>query len=164
MLSGSHVSTSNQALVAGPGAEVWVSGSSLSLNNVGIVRAGAAVHDMCGNTIVGNATDSSFSDVAAACAPATPTGPAPTPAPVQVPVQVPVYVPTPVPATFCVVPRVIGLTVAKASAALDKAGCDLGKVARAKAPKAKQGKVLKQAVPAKLEVRSGTKVAVSIGR
>ncbi|RYB95206.1 PASTA domain-containing protein [Nocardioides oleivorans] len=159
VLSGSHISTSNQALVAGPGSEVWVSGSSLSLNNVGIVRTSAAVHDMCGNTMVGNATDSSFTDVAAACAPApTPV----TPAPVQV--QVPVYVPTPVAATYCVVPKLTGLTVAKATAALDKAGCDLGKVSKAKAAKSKKGTVLTQAIPARVETREGTKVAVTIGR
>jgi hypothetical protein len=157
VLSNSHVSTSNTALVAGPGSEVWVSGSSLSLNNTGIVKTGAAVHDMCGNTMVGNATDSAFTDVAAACAPApTPVTPAP--------VQVPVYVPTPVPATYCVVPKLTGLTVAKASAALDQAGCELGKVSKAKAAKSRRGKVLSQALPAKVEVRTGTEVAVKIGR
>jgi beta-lactam-binding protein with PASTA domain len=69
-----------------------------------------------------------------------------------------------VPATYCVVPKLTGLTVAKASDALDKAGCDLGKVSKAKAAKAKRGKVLSQAVPAKLEVRTGTKVAVKVGK
>ncbi|SEB46368.1 PASTA domain-containing protein [Nocardioides exalbidus] len=162
VLSGSHISTSNQALVAGPGSEVWVSGSSLSLNNVGVVKTNAAVHDMCGNTMVGNATDSAFTDVAAACAPApTPVTPAPVQVPVQV--QVPVYVPTPVPATYCVVPKLTGLTLAKATAALDKAGCDLGKVSRAKAAKSKRGTVLTQAIPAKVETREGTKVAVKVG-
>jgi hypothetical protein len=153
VLSSSHISTSNQALVAGPGAEVWVSGSSLSLNNVGLVKTGAAVHDMCGNTMVGNATDSTFTDVAAACAPA------PTPATVQVPV----YVPTPVPATYCVVPQLKGLTLAKAKAAVTKAGCALGRVTKKKASAAKRGKVLSQAIPAKVEVRTGTKVGVQLG-
>jgi hypothetical protein len=153
VLSDSHVSTSNQAFVAGPGAEAWVSSSSLSLNNIGLVKNGAAIHDMCGNTMVGNATDSTFTDVAAACAPA------PTPATVQVPV----YVPTPVPATYCVVPQLKGLTLAKAKAAVTKAGCTLGKVSKAKAAKAKRGKVLSQALPAKVEVRTGTKVAIKIG-
>jgi hypothetical protein len=154
VLADSHISTSNQAFVAGPGAEAWVSSSSLSLNNVGLVKNGAAIHDMCGNTMVGNATDSTFTDVAAACAPA------PTPATVQVPV----YVPTPVPATYCVVPQLKGLTLAKAKAAVTKAGCTLGKVSKAKAAKAKRGKVLSQALPAKVEVRTGTKVAIKIGK
>jgi hypothetical protein len=154
VLADSHISTSNQAFVAGPGAEAWVSSSSLSLNNVGLVKNGAAIHDMCGNTMVGNATDSTFTDVAAACAPA------PTPATVQVPV----YVPTPVPATYCMVPQLKGLTLAKAKAAVTKAGCTLGKVSKAKAAKAKRGKVLSQALPAKVEVRTGTKVAIKIGK
>ncbi|WP_374456318.1 PASTA domain-containing protein [Nocardioides sp.] len=154
VLAESHISTSNQALVAGPGSEAWVSSSSLSLNNVGIVKTGAAVHDMCGNTMVGNASDSAFTDVAPACAPA------PTPATVQMPV----YVPTPVPATYCVVPQLKGLTLAKARTALTAAHCDLGKVTKGKAAKAKRGKVLSQAVPAKLEVRSGTKVAIKLGK
>lgn len=154
VLADSHISTSNQALVAGPGSEAWVSSSSLSLNNVGVVTNGAAVHDMCGNTMVGNATDSAFTDVAAACAPA------PTPAAVQVPV----HVPTPVPATYCLVPQLKGLTVARARTALAAAHCALGKVSRTRAAKAKHGKVLKQAVPAKLEVREGTRIAIKVGR
>lgn len=118
------------------------------------MRNGAAIHDMCGNTMVGNATDSAFTDVAAACAPA--------PAPATV--QVPVYVPTPVPATYCVVPQLKGLTLAKVKAAVTKAGCTLGKVSRAKAAASQRGKVLSQTIPAKIEVRTGTKVAVKLGK
>lgn len=162
VLNDSHVSTSNQALVAGPGSEVWVSDSSLSLNNVGIVKTGAPVHDMCGNTMVGNATASDFTDVASACAPAPVPATPVTPAPVQV--QVPVYVPTPVAATYCVVPKLTGLTLKKATSALEKAGCDLGKVSRTRSAKSKKGTVVSQAVPAKVETREGTKVAVTIGR
>jgi beta-lactam-binding protein with PASTA domain len=66
--------------------------------------------------------------------------------------------------TYCVVPQLKGLPLAKARTALTAAHCVLGKVTKADAAKAKRGKVLSQAVPAKLEVRTGTKVALSIGK
>ena len=54
--------------------------SSLSLNNVGLVATGGAkIHNMCGNTMVGNATDSAFTDIAPECAPVVIPTPAPTP-------------------------------------------------------------------------------------
>ena len=68
------------------------------------------------------------------------------------------------PATYCVVPQLKGLTLAKAKAAVTKAGCALGRVTKKKAAAAKRGKVLSQAIPAKVEVRTGTKVAVKLGK
>lgn len=153
----SNISTSNQAFVVGPGGEAWVGDSSLSLNNVALVaNGGAKIHSLCGNSLVGNATASSFTDAIGDCAPAPVVTPTPAPTTPTTPVVAP--------ATYCTVPKLTGLTVTKARAALTRAGCALGKVAKQKAKKKLRGKVLKQAVPATLQVRTGTRIAVTIGK
>ena len=168
VLNQTRISTSNQALVVGPGAEAWVANSNLSLNNVGLVaNGGAKVHNMCGNTMVGNATDSAFTDVATECAPVVIPEPAPAPAPAPVVVTSPPVVTTvtvPAPAVFCVVPKLKGLKTTAAKAALTKAGCAIGKVGKKAAPASKKGKVLSQTVPATTSVKPGTKVAIKIGK
>jgi hypothetical protein len=171
VLDHARISTSNQALLVGAGAEAWVAGSNLSLNNVGLVaNGGARIHDMCGNTMVGNATDSSFTDVAPECAPVVIPAPAPavvTPAPAPVvvtPAPVVTTVTVPGPAVYCVVPKLKGLTTTKAKAALTKAGCALGKVSKKNASASKKGKTLSQSVPATTSVKPGTRVAIKIGK
>lgn len=173
VLDHTRISTSNQALVVGAGAEAWVANSSLSLNNIGLVaNGGARVHNMCGNTMVGNATESAFTDVAPECAPVVIPEPAPAqavapaPAPAAAPVVTTVQVPVPVPAqaVYCVVPKLKGLTTTKAKAALTKAGCAIGTVSRAKASLSKRGRVLSQSVPAATSVKPGTKVAFKTGK
>ena len=102
---------------------------------------------MCGNTMVGNATDSAFTDIAPECAPVVIPTPAPTPDPVVItspPVVVtspPVVttVEVPVPAAYCVVPKLKGLTTSSATAALTKAGCAAGKVSKKKAGRVQEG-------------------------
>jgi hypothetical protein len=158
-----RISTSNQALVVGAGAEAWVASSSLSLNNVALTATGGAkIHNMCGNTMVGNATDSAFTDIAPECAPVIIPTPAPTPSVVIT--SPPVVTTVTAPAVYCVVPKLKGLTTSKASAALTKAGCAAGKVSKKRAGKNKAGKVLTQSVPATTSVKSGTKVAVTVGK
>lgn len=168
VLNQGKISTSNQALVVGAGAEAWVARSSLSLNNVGLVaNGGAKIHNMCGNTMVGNATESTFTDIAPECAPVVIPTPAPAPTPAPVVVTSPPVVTTvtvPAPAVFCVVPKLKGLTTSSATAALTKAGCAAGKVSKKKATKSKKGKVLTQSVPAATSVKPGTKVAIKIGK
>lgn len=168
VLNDARISTSNQALVVGAGAEAWVANSSLSLNNVGLVSTGEAkIHDMCGNTMVGNATDSAFTDIAPACAPVVIPTPEPTPAPAPAVVVVaspPVVTTVTAPAVYCIVPNLRGLTPSRSSAALSKAGCATGKVSKKQAAKSKKGKVLRQSVPASVAVKLGTKVAVTVGK
>lgn len=172
VLDQARISTSNQALLVGPGAEAWVANSNLSLNNVGLVaNGGAMIHNMCGNTMVGNATASAFTDVAAECAPVVIPDPAPAPpappAPAPVVITSPPVVTTvtvPAPAVYCVVPKLKGLKTTAAKAALTKAGCALGAVGKKKAAASKKGKVLRQSVPAATAVKPGTKVAVKIGK
>lgn len=168
VLDQARISTSNQALLVGPGAEAWVANSNLSLNNVGVVaNGGAKIHNMCGNTMVGNATASAFTDVAPECAPVVIPEPAPaTPAPAPVVVTSPPVVTTvtvPAPAVYCVVPKLKGLKTTAAKAALTKAGCAIGKVGKKRAPASKKGKVLVQSIPATTSVKTGTKVAIKIG-
>lgn len=172
VVDGTRISNSNQAILAAAGAEVWVANSNLSLNNVGLVaNGGAKIHNMCGNTMVGNATDSAFTDVAAECAPVVIPEPAPAPpappAPAPVVVTSPPVVTTvsvPAPAVYCVVPKLKGLKATAAKAALTKAGCALGTVGKKKASASKKGKVLSQTVPAATAVKPGTKVAIKIGK
>lgn len=68
-----------------------------------------------------------------------------------------------VPAGVCVVPKLAGKTLKAAKAALAKAHCKLGKVARKASPR-KAGRVLKQAVKPGKRIRAGAKVAVVLGR
>jgi PASTA domain len=159
VVNNDRVSTSNQALVVGPGAEAWVANSSLSLNNIALVaNGGARIHNMCGNTLVGNATDSAFTDVAPECAPAPATAPAPV-----VVTSPPVVTTVTAPAVYCVVPKLKGMKTTAAKAALTKAGCAVGKVKKKAAPARKRGKVLSQTVPAATSVKRGTKVGILIG-
>jgi hypothetical protein len=64
----------------------------------------------------------------------------------------------------CVVPRLRGLTLAKAKAKLRKANCRLGKVTKKKASTRSRGKVLDQKLKPKTRKPNGTKVAVTVGR
>lgn len=172
VLDHARISTSHQALLVGAGAEAWVAGSNLSLNNVGLVaNGGARIHDMCGNTMVGNATDSSFTDVAPECAPVVIPTPAPAvvttaPAPVVTTAPAPVVttVTLPAPAVYCVVPKLKGLTTTKAKAALTRAGCALGRVSKKDASASRRGRTLSQSVPAATSVKPGTRVAIKIGK
>jgi hypothetical protein len=164
VLNHGRISTSNQALVVGAGAESWVASSSLSLNNVGLVaNGGAKIHNMCGNTMVGNATDSAFTDIAPECAPVVIPTPAPAVTP-PAPAPVVTTVTVTAPAVYCVVPKLKGLTTSNATASLTKAGCAAGKVSKKQAGKSKRGKVLTQSVPATTAVKTGTKVAIIVGK
>jgi hypothetical protein len=62
----------------------------------------------------------------------------------------------------CVVPRLRGLTVAKAKAALKARSCRLGKVKRVVYAKGKKGRVLSQSSKPGSRFRRGAKVAVKI--
>lgn len=147
-LSNSELTQDNTAYQGGPGSESWISTSQLVLNNRALGGT-AAIHDMCGNVLAGNATASSFTDHAAAC-PAGSAGP---------------VAPTPPPAlTYCVVPNLKGRTRAAAAAALTAEHCAVGAVHKKKAARTKHGKVLTQTVPAGISVKEGTAVGITIGK
>lgn len=64
----------------------------------------------------------------------------------------------------CVVPRLKGKTLAQARRALSAADCGLGKVSRAKAPRARVGEVLRHSPAAGKRLQAGTRVSVVVGR
>ena len=147
-LSNSELTQDNTAYQGGAGSESWISSTQLVLNNAALGGT-AAIHDMCGNVLAGNATASSFTDHAAAC-PSGSAGPI-APAP-------------PAALTYCVVPNLRGKTRAAAAAALSSQHCALGATHRKKAARAKRGKVLSQTVPAGISVKEGTAVGVTVGK
>jgi hypothetical protein len=64
----------------------------------------------------------------------------------------------------CVVPSLVGKSVATAAGALVRAHCRLGKVSRVSSSRAKKGKVLAQGFRAGRHLPNGTKVNIVVGR
>ena len=64
---------------------------------------------------------------------------------------------------LCTVPRVIGLTLVRATAALRRARCDIGKAIRPKRPVKRVLVVKSQRPAANTIVVSGTRVGVTLG-
>lgn len=141
----SSITDSNVALRVGPGAEAWASNSQFSLNNVGVQSTGGPIHALCNNSVAGNASPGAFTDKVNCSVPTVPPPSAPAPA-------------------FCRVPSLGGATLPVARAKLTAAGCTLGRVTKKKAPKSKRTKVVVQNVPAGIDVRRGTGIAVAIGK
>jgi hypothetical protein len=148
------ITGSNTALNVDAGGEAWVSNSRIYLNNTGVQPvAPGKIHSYCNNQVAGNATDGAFTDdicSPAATAPPSSTPPSTTPATLAV--------------QYCEVPQLKKKTSAQAGSLLKSEGCALGKVKKQSAPKAKQGKVVSQAIPAGTFVKLGTVVGVVVGR
>jgi hypothetical protein len=70
----------------------------------------------------------------------------------------------PTAAATCVVPKLVGLTLAKAKKALKNRRCALGRVKRKAAKRSKRGKVLAQSLKAGKKLKAGTKVGLTVGR
>jgi hypothetical protein len=68
------------------------------------------------------------------------------------------------PTSACLVPRVVGLSLAKARAKVRRAHCSVGSVRRKASSRAKRGRVLAQAVKAGRTLRSGARVNLTVGR
>jgi beta-lactam-binding protein with PASTA domain len=64
----------------------------------------------------------------------------------------------------CVVPKVVGLTLAKAKARIARAYCRVGKVTRKLSSRTKLGKVIGQSPKRGKVLRSGSKVNLTVGR
>jgi hypothetical protein len=158
-LSRSILTQDNTAYVAGPGSESWLSGSSVVLNNTGLSNTGGILHDACGNTVSGNATDGTFDDHATGCAPPSTS----TSSPGQSGSTASAGGAAPAP-SYCGVPKLKGRTRATAAKALRAAHCTLGKVKKQKGTKAKRGKVRRQGIPAGTSVKPGTAVTIVLGR
>jgi beta-lactam-binding protein with PASTA domain len=63
----------------------------------------------------------------------------------------------------CVVPRVVGLRLRKAKKRIAKAHCRTGKVTRKPSPLRKKGRVLAQRPTARMKLKQGAKVKLTVG-
>jgi hypothetical protein len=63
----------------------------------------------------------------------------------------------------CVVPRVVGLRLQKAKKRIAKAHCRTGKVSRKPSPLRKKGRVLAQRPTARMKLKQGAKVKLTVG-
>ena len=146
------ITGSNIALSVAGGGEAWVSNSRIYLNNTGVEPlAPGKIHSYCNNQVAGNATDGAFTDDL--CTP-----------PVTLPPTANPPAATPATPQYCEVPTLKKKTSAQAAALLKGEGCTLGKVKKQSAPKAKEGKVLTQTIPAGTFVKLGTAVGVAVGK
>ena len=68
------------------------------------------------------------------------------------------------PAAKCKVPRVLGLTLARAKAKIRKAHCRVGKVGKRFSSRRKKGKVIAQKPKAGKRLKAGSKVALTVGK
>jgi beta-lactam-binding protein with PASTA domain len=68
------------------------------------------------------------------------------------------------PTTACVVPRVVGMSLVKARAKVRRANCRVGTISRKASTRAKNGRVLAQAVKAGRTLRSGARVNLTVGK
>jgi hypothetical protein len=145
---------------ADTGAHVWLTGTSIFDNPVGLKafgRKGAAgVFDSyCDNQIGNNVDDGDKPNELCPQPAATPTA---TPQPVVITKEVPAPV-------TCTVPNVRGVSTAIAKRLLSASNCTLGAVKKKKAKKRRQvGKVISQTVKAGTTLTKGAKVGVTVGK
>lgn len=169
----STIASTGTGLRTAPGAHVWLSGTTVFGNGIGIdTSAGGIVDSWWGtNQIQGNDVDGTPTNVLGA--PPAPPAPAPVPpAPAPPASAPPAAAPAPAPPVArptetkrCTVPKVTRLTLSAAGAKLRKAGCAPGRVTRQRTTRrALVGRVLSQQQKAGTSVALGTKVNVTIGR
>jgi hypothetical protein len=72
--------------------------------------------------------------------------------------------PPPPPVKKCIVPKVVGLKLAKAKTKIKKAHCRVGKITRKHSSLKKKGKVIKQFPKAGKHLKVGTKVNLTVGK
>jgi len=70
----------------------------------------------------------------------------------------------PPPVKKCIVPKVVGLKLAKAKTKIKKAHCRVGKITRKHSVKKKRGKVIKQSPRAHKHLKAGAKVNLTVGK
>jgi beta-lactam-binding protein with PASTA domain len=64
----------------------------------------------------------------------------------------------------CVVPNVVGKSLAKARVAITRAHCKVGTVSRKASSASKKGKVIGQSPKARKKLRNGAKVNLTVGK
>ncbi len=93
-----------------------------------------------------------------------PIGPPPPVPPPPAPQPPPPPPPPPQPPPRCIVPRVVGMTLARARTRIRSRRCSVGRVRRARSTRSRVGRVLKQAPRAGLNRPRGTRVNLVVGR
>lgn len=170
LVRGGTTSNSGTAIRAADGARVRLTGATIFGNAFGLVTVGTGVIDSCGdNTVIGNGPAAAPTNGVATAVDCDP-GVAPT-SPVPAPAEATVAPPPPPPlaakaATIvCTVPRLVGLTLAKAKLKLTKANCALGKTTRRATSRSKRvGRIVAQGSNAGTTRPQGAKVSVTVGR
>jgi hypothetical protein len=154
-------------LLADTGAHVWLTGTTIFDNAIGIKTlgrngGGGVVDSFCDNQLGGNVDNGQAPNelcpqpqpAAAAAAPAATPAPAPVTATREVPAP-----------ERCAVPDLRGLTVAIARRMLTATNCKLGTVRRKRTRRRAQiGKVITQGAKKGTKLTQGAAVAITIGR
>ncbi len=151
------ISNSGTGILAADGARVRLTGTTIFGNAFGLVTVGTGIIESCGdNQVAGNTTNGVATAVNCEPAPAATPSPPPPPPPAMRPAPSEVV---------CTVPKLAGLTLAKARASLSKAHCKLGTTTkRTTAKRNRVGRVLSQSPRPGWKNASGTKVDVTIGK
>jgi hypothetical protein len=68
------------------------------------------------------------------------------------------------PTSVCLVPRVVGMSLAKARSRIRRAHCRLGSISRMSSRRAAKGRVLRQAVKPGRKLRAGARVNLIVGK
>jgi len=169
LVRGGTISSSGTAISAADGARVRLTGTTIFGNAFGLVTVGAGAIESCGdNRIVGNGTGAAPTNgiaIPVDCNPAAPP-PAIAPAPPPPPPEPDAAVVQPeVAAIVCTVPRLVGLTLAKATTKLTKAHCALGMVTRRITRRSSRiGRVIAQGVSSGFTGPRGAHVRLTVGR
>lgn len=168
--------TTGIGVSADTGAHVWLTGTTVFDSLTGIKSFGTLaggppgiIDSFCDNQVAGNGTDGTFSNTFCQNPPpptvVTNTNTVTTPAPPPVTVTVTKTVTVPAATVRCVVPKLVGLTLAAARTKLTSAHCALGTITRKRADKASQvGRVTAQGAAARKVLKAQAKVAVTVGK
>ena len=154
-------------------AHVRLTETAIFGNAFGLVTVGSGLIDSCGdNQVFGNGPSTAPTNGIANAVDCNPAAPPPVVVPPPVaPLALPPPPPPPPPVApkaapvQCTVPKLVGLTLAKAKTKLTKAHCKLGTVTRRTTRRTTRiGKVLTQSRKAGTKRPGGTKVNVTVGR
>jgi len=173
LIRDSRITGTSTAVRAANGARVRLTGTTIFGNDFGLVTVGTGVIDSCGdNQVIGNGTPAAPTNGIANAVNCNPAAPAPVAVAAPAVVTPPPPPPPPpaiaapkVAVVVCTVPKIIGLTLAKAKTKLTKAHCALGKVTRKTTKTAsKVGKVTAQGSTSGTTRANGATVNVTLGK
>jgi hypothetical protein len=166
LVRGGTISNSGTAIRAADGARVRLTGTTIFGNAFGLVTGGTGVIESCGdNRIVGNGTDAAPANGIANPVECNPAAPPPAIAPAPPPPPAAAVAEPEVAVIACTVPKLVGLTLAKATTRLTKAHCALGMVTRRRTNRSSRvGRVIAQGVASGFTGPRGAHVRLTVGR